>query len=222
MRATLGTDDGFHRACGLIPALAPLVAAAEPLGPVRPMGGLVNRLRRFAGADGRPVVAGLHAVGDAHTCTNPVYGRGCSLAVVQAVALADATAAHPDDPLARAAAYEAACAADVEPWFHLAVQTDALGTDPTAGGTTDDAIDRSAAKGMRALTAASRTDPVLGRGFARLWNLLATPLDLAADAEFQARAAAVFADPDAHTIPPIEGPSRAELLGDADPSPASA
>jgi 2-polyprenyl-6-methoxyphenol hydroxylase-like FAD-dependent oxidoreductase len=223
LRARLGTDDGFHRACGLVPGLAPLVAPpARPLGPVRPMGGLVNRLRRFADADGRPRVAGVHAVGDAHTCTNPVYGRGCSLAVVQAAALADAVAAHPDDPVARATAYEAACAADVEPWFHLAVQTDALGTDPGAGGVAGDDVDRTAARGMEALTAASRTDPVLGRGFARLWNLLATPLDLAADPEFQSRAAAVFADPEAHRPPPAEGPTRAELLGDADASPAPA
>ena len=223
LRAALGTDDGFHRACGLVPGLAPLVAPpAEPLGPVRPMGGLVNRLRRFADADGRPRVAGVHAVGDAHTCTNPVYGRGCSLAVVQAAALADAIAAHPGDPLARAAAYEAACAADVEPWFHLAVQTDALGTDPGAAGVASGDVDRSAARGMQALTAAAATDPVLGRGFARLWNLLSTPLDLAADPEFQARAAAVFADPDAHRPPPVAGPTRAELLGDADPSPAPA
>ena len=74
------------------------------------MGGLVNRIRRFVGDDGRPLVLGFHAVGDAHTCTNPIYGRGCSLALVQAVALADALTAHPARTRsARAQAYEEAC-----------------------------------------------------------------------------------------------------------------
>ena len=40
----------------------------------------------------RARVLGLHAVGDSHTCTNPLYGRGCSLALVQALRLADAFA----------------------------------------------------------------------------------------------------------------------------------
>ena len=56
----------------------------------------------FTDETASPLVLGLHAVGDAHTCTNPIYGRGCSLALVQAVALTDAMAAHPADPVARA------------------------------------------------------------------------------------------------------------------------
>ena len=48
--------------------------------PVRPMTGLLNRLRTFVRPDGTPAVTGFFAVGDAHTCTNPIYGRGCSLA----------------------------------------------------------------------------------------------------------------------------------------------
>ena len=60
--------------------------------------GLLNRRRRFIDADGAPLVLGLHAVGDAHTCTNPLYGRGCSLAMVQAQLLADALDEHGDRP----------------------------------------------------------------------------------------------------------------------------
>ena len=74
----------------------------EPIGGVRPMAGLLNRTRRFLDDDGAPRVLGLHAVGDSHTCTNPLYGRGCSLALVQALRLADALAAHGDDAAARA------------------------------------------------------------------------------------------------------------------------
>ena len=49
--------------------------------------------------------AASHAVGDAHTCTNPLYGRGCSLAMVQATLLADAVARHGDD-LRRGGAFD--------------------------------------------------------------------------------------------------------------------
>ena len=87
---------------------------------------------------------GFHTLGDAHTCTNPLYGRGCTLALVQAVLLADAAAAHPGDPAGRSVAYEGACVREVEPWFDLAVQTDAMGADPTGFGAGDDAADHAA------------------------------------------------------------------------------
>ena len=98
------------------------------------MGGLLNRLRRFTSDDGTPTVLGFHAVGDAHTCTNPLYGRGCTLAMVQAFHLADAVTAHPGDPVGRATAYEAACRHDVEPWFEVSVEMDKMGSDPLGFG----------------------------------------------------------------------------------------
>ena len=45
-----------------------------------------------------------------------------------------------------------------------------------------------------------------------MMNLLATPAELATDAEFTARVAAIFADPDAYPVPPRPGPTRRELL----------
>lgn len=147
----------------------------------------------------------------AHTCTNPLYGRGCTLALVQAVLLADATAAHPGDPAGRSATYEAACGQQVEPWYDLAVRTDAASADPTGSGG-GDAPASPQAKAMAALFAAGASDPVIGRALARLWNLLDPPSDLAADPEVVGRMAAVMADPDAHPPPPRLGPTRAELL----------
>lgn len=101
-------------------------AQAVPITDVQVMGGLINRLRRFVDAQGSPLVTGFHAIGDAHTTTNPLYGRGCSLAMVQAALLADAFEAHPADPVARAEAYEQASAREVEPWYHFAIDGDAL------------------------------------------------------------------------------------------------
>ena len=210
LRHALSDANRFEDACRLLPGPDRFFAHGplEPIGGVRPMGGLVNRVRRFLDDEGRPRVLGVHAVGDAHTCTNPLYGRGCSLALVMAVALADAFAAHRDDPLARAVAYEQACRRDVEPWFDVSVQMDAVGADPTglAGA------ESSAGRGLVAVLVAAASDPVIGRGMVRFWNLLATPAELTADAELVARIAAVMADPSAYPLPPREGPTREALL----------
>jgi 2-polyprenyl-6-methoxyphenol hydroxylase-like FAD-dependent oxidoreductase len=217
LRHTLSDPDRFEHACRLLPGpdrffgdgAVATTGRLEPIGGVRPMGGLVNRIRRFVDtATGEPTVLGVHAVGDAHTCTNPLYGRGCSLALAQAVALADAFRSHPGDARARAVAYETFNTRQIEPWFDVSVQMDAVGADPTgfAGATSD------AAKGLAAVLVAAQTDPVIGRAMVRFWNLLATPADLMADAEVVSRIAAVMANPDAYPVPPHEGPTREELL----------
>jgi len=207
LRRVLSDPDRFERACHSLPGPDQWFGELnlEPVGGVRPMGGLLNRLRRFTDDDGRPVVQNFFAVGDAHTCTNPLYGRGCSLALVQAVLLADAVAAH-DDPIETARAYEAACREEITPWYHHAVEIDRSGADP-AGTDGPPGANR-----FGAVMAAATTDPVIGRGMARLWNLLIKPADLTADAAFTARAAAIMADPDMYPDPVPLGPSRQALL----------
>lgn len=216
LRRALSTEAGFEEACRILPGPSQFFqdGPLEPLGGVRPMAGLMNRLRRFLDGDGRPTVRGFHALGDAHTCTNPLYGRGCSLALVQALRLADAFERHHEDPAARAAAYELALRNEVEPWFHASVEMDRAGADPAGPGGRAPAEPGASgpARAMAAVFAAAAVDPVIGRGMARLWNLLCLPLDLAADPELAARIAAVMADPDAYPVPPPEGPTRDELL----------
>ncbi|MBV9932681.1 MAG: hypothetical protein JO367_00130, partial [Actinobacteria bacterium] len=75
---------------------------------------------------------------------------------------------------------------------------------------------------MAALFVAAETDPIIGRGIARFFNLLATPADLMADAELLTRMAEVMANPDAYPIPRQEGPSRRELLETLDAVPGAA
>jgi len=223
LRSALSDPERFDLACRLLPGpdLFFRDGPMEPIGPVRPMTGLLNRLRRFADEDGRPTVLGFHAIGDAHTTTNPLYGRGCSLAAVQATLLVDAAAAHPGDATARAAAYESACAAQVEPWFDASVQMDRMGADPTGRGLGAGGDDNPAAKAMGALFAAAATDPILGRAMARLMNLLTLPADLMADPAVQARAMEVMANPDAYPPPTQAGPSRTDLLESLAASPAA-
>jgi len=219
LRSALSDPDTFDRACHLLPGPDLFFddhgPALEPIGGVRPMAGLLNRIRRFVDDAGQPLVLGFHALGDAHTVTNPLYGRGCSLAAIQAVAIADALAAHPDDPVARGAAYEAFNRAEVEPWYENAVMMDRFGADPAGrgalggggGGTGSDA-----ARGLGAVFAAAATDPVIGRGIARFMNLLQTPAQLMTDPELMGRIAEVMADPDRYPVERPQAPSRRELL----------
>jgi hypothetical protein len=210
LRKALSDPAGFEEACRILPGPDQFFRAGplEPCGGVRPMGGLRNRSRRFLDDDGRPRVLGFHAIGDAHTCTNPLYGRGCSLALVQALLLARALADHPADPAAASVAYEEACGREVRPWFEASIQMDQAGADPkgvAAGG-------GAAGKAIAAVFAAGATDPVIGRGLARFWNLLATPSDLMGDTVLLARMAEVMAHPEDFPIPPSEGPTREGLL----------
>jgi len=118
----------FEAVCRLLPGIEHLTDPdfATPITPVHAMGSLINRLRGFVDRDGRPLVIGFHALGDAHTTTNPIYGRGCALAMVQAALLSDAFDAHPSDPVARVLTYENASAREIEPWYHFAVDGDAM------------------------------------------------------------------------------------------------
>ena len=227
LRHALSDPARFDEACRRLPGPDQFFAHGplEAIGDVRPMTGLINRLRRFTDDHGKPTVLGFHALGDAHTTTNPLYGRGCSLAVVQAILLAEALADHPDDPVARGAAYEAASAREVAPWFEASVQMDRMGSDPGGSGAIGgggDGPSSDAAKTMAAIFVAAATHPVIGRGIARLMNLLILPADLMSDGAFLGAVAEVLSNPDAYPVPDRVGPTRAELLaalgGDALPA----
>jgi 2-polyprenyl-6-methoxyphenol hydroxylase-like FAD-dependent oxidoreductase len=208
LRAALADPNRFDAALARLPGPDRFFATGPmtPIGPVRPMAGLVNRIRRFTDTDGAPRVLGLHAVGDAHTCTNPIYGRGCALALVQAVLLAEAFAAAAGDPAARAVHYEAACRREVEPWYHLSVQMDDAAREMARTGTAP------VTNPLFTLFTRGGTDPVVGRGLLRVINLLARPEDLLGDPELMRRAMAVLAEPPGVDEAIAVGPTRDELL----------
>ena len=109
-------------------------------------------------------------------------GAGCSLALIQAFRLASILAELPDDPCARARAFEATSDREVHPSYEFAIQMDRMGADPAGAGALAGAGEGGEA--MAAVFVAGATDPVIGRGLMRLWNLLATPEDLMQDPEF--------------------------------------
>lgn len=87
--AALLAPDAFLAAARLSPFLAPWAdAAAEPIGAVRSTTLPQSTLRGTVTGQQRPV-AGLFALGDAACVTDPLFGRGLSLALAHAFALAD-------------------------------------------------------------------------------------------------------------------------------------
>ena len=216
LRALLLDPETFERAGAALTATAPWVepGRAEPITPVHVMARLLNRQRRFRDDDGRPSVLGFHAVGDAHTCTNPLYGRGCSLAMVQATLLCDALAEHPDDPHARANAFEDATAREIEPWYRAAVAQDRFARAVAAGDEPppDDPQSFFRLVLRDGLLPAVRTDAQVLRAFLRTFNLLTPPDALLNDPDVMARVLEVFQDRDNRPPEPDLGPPRAEML----------
>ncbi|MGY1666902.1 NAD(P)/FAD-dependent oxidoreductase [Geodermatophilus sp. SYSU D00696] len=96
----------FDRVLGAFPLQAHWLDG-EPLDGVLAMAGGLDCSRRFV-VDGRPVVTGFAAVGDAWACTNPSAGRGLSVGLLHAALLRSVVAEHLDRPAALATAWHEA------------------------------------------------------------------------------------------------------------------
>ncbi len=102
------------------PWVAPSVAA--PISKVYLYGNLANTRRRYL-RNGRPLLRGLFAIGDASIHTNPIAGRGCALGWVSALELAETLDAE-SDPGHRAAEFDARVERLVLPWYQHQVERD--------------------------------------------------------------------------------------------------
>jgi hypothetical protein len=88
------------------------------------MARLEDRYRGFV-VDGKPVATGVVAVADAWACSNPANGRGVSIGMLHALTLrGQLRAVDLADPAAFAAAFHAATAETVEPWYRATLATD--------------------------------------------------------------------------------------------------
>jgi flavin-dependent dehydrogenase len=169
------------------------------------------------------LLLGMLALGDAAVHTNPLYGRGCSLALVHAAALADSVALHGDDLEALALAFDAATDREIIPWYKLAVaqDRDALAwarrlrengapTRPDGSGPVDP---RAYLRDLllHGLVPALRLDATVLRAFLRGFNLLDPPGDLMRNADLLKRVVAVYQGRHERTEPAL-GPDREKLL----------
>ncbi len=222
LRKMLADSVVFDECARQLVATAPwLDGRAEPItADVHVMAGLLNRWREYV-VDGTPVATGVIPVGDAVLCTNPLYGRGCSVAFWGAHLMAQAVAAHPNDPLAVMLAYDESLRAEIMPWYRSGVEQDAearrvaaallAGEDPDGDTTDPRTFMRSVFRD--GLLPAIRSDAVVLRAFFRSLNLLTAPDAMMKDADVGARVLAAWQDRD--NRPPEEplGPKhRAELL----------
>jgi 2-polyprenyl-6-methoxyphenol hydroxylase-like FAD-dependent oxidoreductase len=221
LRRLLAAPPAFDAtARSLRPATELLAGAPEPITEVHVMAGLVNRWRD-AVVGGRPIGLGLHAVGDAQVCTNPLYGRGCTTGFWHAHLMADAVRAHPGDPLAQALALDAATREHLLPWYRASVSQDAearrvaaallAGEDPDADQSDPRAFVRAVFRD--GLLPALRRDPVVLRAFVRNFNLLSPPEALIKDPDVSARVLAAWNERDQRPPEEPTGPaSREDLL----------
>ena len=217
LRSLLTRADAFDVTATLMDPVRPWVApgTSDPITGVHPMARLVNRIRHFV-VDGEPVAVGFAALGDASVCTNPLYGRGCALAMVHAELLADVLTDHPDpaDP-AFAIAFDAATRRELEPWYHAAVRQDDLNRREAGHGEplADDDPRKFFHSVLReGVLPATRVDPVVFRAFLRAFNLLQAPDTMLQDTDVLSRVLAVYEQRHDRTPEPPLGPDRDALL----------
>jgi 2-polyprenyl-6-methoxyphenol hydroxylase-like FAD-dependent oxidoreductase len=195
----------FERVVGACPLQAHWLDG-EPLGGVRPMAGVIDRLCRYV-EDGRPVVTGFVPVGDAWACTNPSAGRGLSVGVLHAQVLRHAVREALDDPARLARTFHARTDEVVAPFVHTQITADRFriaemvavrdGTPAPAGNPT-----------TQALLAAAATDPDVFRGVLEIALCTALPPEVLARPAVRAAV-----ERHAGAVPaPTPGPDRARLL----------
>jgi flavin-dependent dehydrogenase len=121
MRALRDTS-AFDRVVAACPRQAHWLDG-EPITPVLMMAGVLDRYRRFV-VDGRPVITGFAAVGDAWACTNPSAGRGLAVGLVQAQVLRDVARKHVNAPGAFSGEYDAETERQVTPFYRTQIAAD--------------------------------------------------------------------------------------------------
>ncbi len=221
LRVRLARPEVFEAVAAQLTATARWVEPdrSEPITDVHVMAGLVNRWRELV-PDGHPVALGVHAVGDAWLCTNPLYGRGCTTSFWHAQLLADTVAAHPDDLVAQAVSFDQATRTNLLPWYRASVAQDAearrvasallAGEDPD--GDPDDPRTFMRSVLRDGLLPALRTDAVVLRAFMRSLNMLSSPDALVTDADVGARVLRAWQEREQRAPAPVLGPPRHELL----------
>ncbi|MBB5136408.1 2-polyprenyl-6-methoxyphenol hydroxylase-like FAD-dependent oxidoreductase [Thermocatellispora tengchongensis] len=107
--------DAWDRAIALFPEYAHWARHGEPLTGVQVMSAGQTR-RRDLVSDGEPVATGLLALGDAWATTNPTFGLGLSMSMVQAALLRDALD-DATDPVKPALAFTEALETHAAPYY---------------------------------------------------------------------------------------------------------
>ncbi len=202
----------FDAAAALLPAARAWVDASisEPIAEAHAMAGLVNRVRHLV-VDGAPSVLGFVAIGDALICTNPLYGRGCSLGAVQARSLASAVRKHGSDLEAITLDMHASAQEEILPWYQASVAQDEASRQARQNAGEADVASSLITEGLLPLT---RIDAKVSRAFFRTLNLLTSPNAVMSDTELLGRVLAYWQTRDQRPPVPPPGPTRAEMIAE--------
>ncbi|HEY2481963.1 MAG TPA: FAD-dependent oxidoreductase, partial [Caulobacteraceae bacterium] len=124
LRAAVVRPEILDQICQRLPGIAPWTdpAHSRAVSKVHAMGELESRWRDFV-VGGRPAARNLFSVGDSLARTNPLYGRGCSFAVIEAHLLRDVLCDEAD-PDARALAYDRLVRRELRPFYDDMVRQD--------------------------------------------------------------------------------------------------
>ena len=180
----------------------------EPLPEVTPMAGVLDRYHRYV-VDGRPVVTGVTAVGDAWACTNPSAGRGISVGLLHAQLLRDVLRAGDDshDPAQLAVAWDAATEERMTPHYRQQRASDRgrlAEMEALREGTQPPPRDPATTRFL----AAANTDATTFRAFLETMTCLALPAEVMARPGMRERIAE-YGDGEVGALP---GPTREQLL----------
>jgi 2-polyprenyl-6-methoxyphenol hydroxylase-like FAD-dependent oxidoreductase len=220
IRQAVMRPETFDAICALLPGVARWTTPerSEPISKVFGMGDLRSRWREFVAPDQRATL-GFFAVGDSLIRTNPLYGRGCSFAAVEAYLLRDVLD-ETAEPATRARLYDLRVKAELTPYFD-----DMRRQDRSAIRRARQALDSDYEAPLKAKLAASffndgvrialRSDIHLMRAALRDFHMidrpgvwLKQPSTLAKVVGRWARGKRRNAD----LYPPISGPGRAEMM----------
>ena len=212
MKEALKDPQRYERIIKQIPELRPWLECGKPTTDVYPMGGLVNRRRNFL-KDGRPLVLGLHAIGDAHICTNPAYGRGLSTAVWQAKLLSEAIQNNQNNPEQQGIDFCQSIEEHIVPWFDISAMMDSGRLQQRELLAETGAANTAAENPLKAVHDAASIDVDVWRDLWRTMNLLQSPSRLMAP-DFLERVLAASEKLAAQNTQtdPLAVPDRATLL----------
>jgi 2-polyprenyl-6-methoxyphenol hydroxylase-like FAD-dependent oxidoreductase len=197
-------DAAYDAACRAIPGLAAWTdpERAEPLAPVFPGGSLLNHYRGQRRTDGRPLLSGLVVVGDAVATTTPNFGRGVTMALMQAERLLAEVDEHGTDLDTVRDAFDAWCADAIAPWVRDHVAMDGARLERWGGAELD--LEQPLPSDL--LLAAATQDPGIARAIQPYLSMDAGPASLDA---LQGAARRVFENGWRPAY--ADGPTRGEL-----------
>jgi len=212
----------FDAIVGAIPGARRWIESerAEPVTKVFAMGNLRSAWLHYV-RDGEPIALGFFAVGDSAIRTNPLYGRGCSAAVIHAHALAETLDAT-RDARARALHFARSSRDTLRPFYDIMVRQDEQAIrrakaecDPAHRPSLKGRIVRSFVED--AIGPASRGDLAVHRAVMRGFHMIAHPEAWLREPAMLARVLAWWAVPRfvkraRSMYPPPLGPARADML----------